>query len=453
MLREKLNRIKEKSSLEVVLDNIHEYAYLETFTIISLYLSFGYFLDSEDICMLNGEMSYILILLAIITLFHGFENGIFAVVIFAIAIWFFYPVFQYVAFLSILLMTMIFSEFHYYWTQKIKSAELNANYRGDKLDELSRAFYSLKISHDQLEKNYVIKPMSIRHSIEYIIERNKEILEDDAFIDKKREYYRSFLELLAKSFNVNSSAIIYKHNDENVEYINEQNSEIIRSSTLDDISLEMILKDYLVDEAISRNIAIFISDKLGEPTVSSSTNSDFLAVIPAIHNGKAVAVLVIKKMPFMSFNREILTSISILLEYFTVEIRKKDILHLLNEVDIVKDETFCFEYSRLKSLYKKYNVNSIVLALRVRNELQAMRIYEINQKLLRSLDLVAMVEVRGVFYICLMFPLHDKATALGYLNRLLHNIDEERDKNFHSMTFTLSQTKLFNNYLREDVGE
>jgi len=87
------------------------------------------------------------------------------------------------------------------------------------------------------------------------------------------------------------------------------------------------------------------------------------------------------------------------------------------------------------------------------NELQAVRIYEKNQKLLRSLDLVAMVEENGLYYICLMFPLHDQAAALGYLNRLLNNIDEEKDKDFHYMTFNLSQTALLNKYLREDYNE
>ena len=64
-----------------------------------------------------------------------------------------------------------------------------------------------------------------------------------------------------------------------------------------------------------------------------------------------------------------------------------------------------------------------------------------------------MVEENGLYYICLMFPLHDKAAALGYLNRLLKGIDEEKDKAFDYMTFNLSQTDLLNKYLREDYGK
>ncbi|MDQ7066885.1 MAG: hypothetical protein Q9M40_02155 [Sulfurimonas sp.] len=103
--------------------------------------------------------------------------------------WLLYPVFAYIEFLVALMMTLIFSEFHYYWGQKIKQAEIQANYRGAKLDELSKAFYTLKISHDQLEKNYVVKPMSIRNSIEYIINQKETIDADDTIRQQKRSLF------------------------------------------------------------------------------------------------------------------------------------------------------------------------------------------------------------------------------------------------------------------------
>ena len=154
----------------------------------------------------------------------------------------------------------------------------------------------------------------------------------------------------------------------------------------------------------------------------------------------------------MSFNREVLTSIAILLEYFTVAIRKKDILCIEEDLEVIKEEVFRFEYFRLKQLYINYKVNSIILVLRIDNELQAIRIYEKIEKMLRSLDMVTLVQENDLYYITLLFPLHDKAAALGYLNRLLNFLDEEKDKKFNYMTFNLSQTELLNKYLREDYS-
>ena len=452
-MKVKSNRIQERSTLDNILKVVHDYAYLETLVIVSLFLISGYLIDPEDICMLNGEVSYILILLAVITLFHGFENGVLTITIIAFAMWYFYPSFQYIEFLIALMMTMIFSEFHNYWTKKIKEAEIDANYRGAKLDELSKAFYSLKISHDQLEKNYVVKPMSIRNSIEYIIEKHSEINQNEALgkADKNQEYYTNFIELLAKSFNVHSAILVYKKDD--LTPLFDINSvEAVYEAETQKMPFEEIFQDYLVDKAIGRKTSIYISDDRGEPSVNLDENSQFIAAIPSIQENKIVSLLLIKKMPFMAFNRENLTAISILLDYFSIEIRNKNILNLHDEISIIPNEKFRFEYARLKLLYNHYQVNSVVLVLRIDNELQATRIYEKIQKMLRSLDMVTMLEQNGLFYVVLLFPLHDKAAALGYLNRLQNSLDEEKDKNFNFMTFDLAKTKLLNKYLREDYG-
>ncbi len=451
-MKPKQSRVQERSTLETVLKWIHDYSYSETLVIIAIYLTVGYIVDPTDICILNGDISYILILLSVITLFHGFENGILTVAILALAMWLFYDVFAYVEFLIALLMTMIYSEFHYYWTAKIKDAEIDSEYRGTKLDELSKAFYTLKISHDQLEKNYVVKPMSIRNSIEQIIHNNKETLKNPDITDKSREYYSNFLGLLEKSFNVQSSVIIYKDNN-NSELFNAKTTTITYGAYTEEMNSKDIFRDYLVDEAINRKTAIYISDKVGEPTTVTDRNSDFLCVLPAIQENKLVAILIIKKMPFMSFNRENLTSISILLEYFSIEVRNKNLLYLSDELEIINDILFRFEYSRLKNLHKKFKVDTTVLVLKMSSELQAIQVHDRIDNMLRSLDMVTMIKEKGYYYIVLLFPLHDKAASMGFHARLTRSFKEDRDKKIDFMTFSMSQTSLLNKFLREDYGE
>jgi len=451
----KSNRVQERTKLDNIMKFLHDYAYVETLIIVSIYLIVGYLINPDDVCMLNGEISYILILLSIITLFHGFENGVLAMGVIAAAMWYFYPSFEYTEFLIAVMMTMIFSEFHYYWTKKIKAAEVISEYRGTKLDELSKAFYSLKISHDQLEKNYVVKPMSIRNSIEYIIAKHKKIDQDVETHEQKYAYYKNFLGLLEKSFNVKSAFIIYRTHEDSDGFLSPSNTNIVLGEHSSVIEPEDIFDNYLVEKAVNRNTPIYISDETGEPTTATLPGDDgkFIAVIPSVQENKVNEILVIEKMLFMSFNRENLTSISLLLEYFAVEIRKKTHLMYKDEISIIPDANFRFEYARLKKLDKKYSVNSIVLVLRIDNELQATRIYEKIQTMLRSLDMVTMLENKGLYYIPLLFPLHDKAAALGFMNRLLNTLDEEKDKQFHYMTFDLSKTELLNKYLREDYDK
>jgi len=155
----------------------------------------------------------------------------------------------------------------------------------------------------------------------------------------------------------------------------------------------------------------------------------------------------------MSFNRENLTSVSILLDYFAIEVRNRNLLYLTDEMAIVKDIMFRFEYARLKNLYKKYNTESMILVLKTESELQSIQVYEKIEKMLRSLDMVTKIKEKRNYFILIMFPLHDKAAAEGFHKRLISTMKEDRDKNMESATFSMSQTGLINKYLREDYGE
>ncbi|MDD5400073.1 MAG: PelD GGDEF domain-containing protein [Sulfurimonas sp.] len=414
-------RIKEKTKLAAITKKLHDYAYFETIVIVSLYLVVGYIIDSNDICMTAGNIPYMLILLAVITLFHGFESGMIATGILASAMWYFYPVFLYVDFLISLMMTLIFSEFHYYWTKRIREAQTNSQYYEIKLNELSKAFYTLKTSHDQLEKNYVIKPMSLRHSIRIIKESN--IIQEDK--------YENFLKLLETSYNVSIATIVYKQDIGD-------NFKII-SKTVDTIE-DINFKDLLIIDALEKRKPVYISDE-------ATKKSKYIAVIPALYMEEIVGLLLIEKMPFMSFNKENLTSVSILFEYFSNEMRKQKILIEHTDLGVITDDEFRFEYFRLYDLYKHYRIDSISFVFKIKDPLLVERLYTTTQKLLRSLDIVTLVKQEKYQYVVLLFPFADKASAFGFMNRLLNRLGDVKEKDFEYMTFDFSKMNLLEKYL------
>jgi len=442
-------RVKEKTFQEKILKYLHRYAYLESSLIVLLYLVVGYLLDPDDICILDSKIPFLLIILTVITLFHGFESGVLSLAIISLFMHFFYDSFPYVNFLVALMMTLLYGEFHYYWNQRIKKAEINSNYKGIKLDELSKAFYALKISHDQLEKNYVVKPMSIRNALDQIIANNKEILADTTIEDKQAENYKRFMDLIQKSFHVNSGLILYRRGIEENDYFQEKLVNIVYGEYTEKVQMSSVFENYLVDKAIARKTPIYISDDEGEPSLDNELESRYIAAIPAIYDKRIITLLAIEKMPFMAFNRENLTSIAILLEFVTIELRKRELMPDLPELEFLEDKAFKIEVKRLHILYEKYSVNSIFLVLKMTNELQALRMNEKITLMLRSLDMSTYLEKNGKFYIAMLFPLHDKAATLGFLNRLKGSLIEE-DKEFLYMTFDFSQLDLFHDYFVTD---
>ncbi len=446
-------RVKESSKFEKILKYIHKYSYLETIFIVSTFLIIGYIINPDDICFLDYDVPFLLVLLAVLTLFHGFENGILAMTIVSLVMLISYKPFPYVDFMVLLLMTLIYSEFYYYWMQKIKKAEVEANYKGIKLAELSRAFYSLKISHDQLEKNYVLKPMSIRNSLIEIKKNLLDIPKSKNVEYKLQKNYKDFLKLIQKSFNVTSGLVLYKKELLNDEDLNFENCNIVFGDFTDEVSKEEIFENYIVDKSIARKIPVYISDETGEPDLKNKFESRYIAAIPAIYDDKIESVLVIENMPFMAFERENLTSIAILIEYFAIELKKYFIhMDVLEDnkinIDFILDDSFKFEVYRLLKFFNKYNINSVFLVLQIKNELQTIRLYEKIDKMLRSLDMVTKIQIENRFYIAILLPLHDKSAALGFLNRLVNSIKDD-DKDFNYMTFDLSRLDLFSKYITD----
>jgi hypothetical protein len=428
---------------------LRKYSYIETLLLISIFLTAGYFFSPDDICLTKKDVPYLLILLSIITLFHGFESGMLALGIIAFVMWFSYESFPYVHFLVHLLMVMIFSEFHYFWTKQIKELKTSNEYTTGKLDELANAFYSLKISHDQLEKNYVLKPMSIRSAIEEILHHDKQRVEDESL------YFTDFLALLEKSFHLQGGFILYAKHNTNEEYLTQENSQVCYSSTSEIYTKEEIFQEYLVDKAINYKQAVYVSDDEGNPELKKELeDSKFLAAIPVVYNKKILALLVIEKMPFMAFNRENLISLAILFEYLLITALKEKLLKQNKQLLFIKEREFRYEYIRTSLLYKKYNITSTLMVFKIKNEIQSVKIFEKAQHMLRSLDILTQYKSdKDIYYILFLFPLNDKAAAIGFLNRLLGTLEDERDKKFEHMLFRIHEEKLLEKYIEDNYHD
>jgi len=411
-------RKSELSKVEIFIEKLRQFAYFETILITCSYLFLGYMIDPDDICITQGSFSYMLVLLAVITLFHGFEKGMVAIAILAFGMYWGYEEFLYVDFLITLMMTLIFSEFHYYWNRQIQEAKTKSHYYELKLGELSKAFYTLKISHDQLEKNYVIKPMSLRNSLRLIRE------------SKSQNKYEDFLTLLATSFHVSVAQIAYKEGEgEEFEVVKQNKKEC--SVNFDDL---------LIKEVLKKSKPIYISDY-------ANTKSDYIAVIPAFYMNEITALLLIEKIPFMSFNQENLTSVAILFQYFINEMRKEILLHDEKTLLMIEDEDFRYEYCRLFHIYKLYKIDSVSFVIKTEDLLLSERLYVTAQNLLRSLDMVVRIEHEKCHFLLFLFPFAQRSSAEGFLKRLLRTLKNVKHSDIESMAFSFEKKDLLEQYV------
>lgn len=137
----------------------------ETIVLSIFFLSITYLTNKYDPLMIKEDINILLIFTSVITLFYGLIGGLITITITGLFIYKLYNPFPINYFINILLFMLIFSEFHYFWQRKIKRYQGEIDYLNLKFSELTKAFHSLKLSHDQMEKIYITKVKSLRNII------------------------------------------------------------------------------------------------------------------------------------------------------------------------------------------------------------------------------------------------------------------------------------------------
>lgn len=403
-------------------NKLDKYSYLETCIIMGLYLSLGYYFNSEDICMLESKLSILTILLAIITLFHGVSNGLLAIVIIGITMKFSYDEFIYEYFLSEFVLVLIFSEFHYYWNRKISKYAVQSDFINKKLSELGKAFFMLKISHDQIEKSYVSKPMSLRNSIGMIKNNLKS--------EGNEKGYEQLLTLIKKTANIESAYVgsVDKHGTIN----------ILAQSYSDDM---FDSSDLMVKKALEEMMPIYVSSNV------ENYASQYLAVIPAVSNKEILGLFVIKKMPFLAFNRDSMITVSILVSYFFDELNKVKILKSMGKTCHGLQDNFRFEVYRQHIIYKKHGIESTLLIWKSYDKLQTHLLVEKIEKKLRALEVLSLVENNTYDIIAILFPLSGKSSVKGFLYHLDVEINLNTDIEYS--IFSIADLSLVTSYMED----
>ena len=380
------------------------YPYLETLFIIMAYLALGYYINPNDILMLHVDFSSLTIILAIITLFHGISSGLLAMLILAVAMQYGYEESHFFYFLREFVLVLIFGEFHYYWSRIIDQHATEDRFTRQKLSELSKAFYMLKISHDQIEKSYVVKPMSLRNSIINIKANSHQ--------ENSESLFGEFLQLLQKSLNIESSFLLHIETNKK----NTDMSVLAKFVDAEDIDTQ----DLLIQDAYKKSVPLYVSSD------DSYSGSRYLAAIPALSYGEVVGMLVVAKMPFMSFNKDNLISATILVNYMFDEVYKMRIMQKMGGFLPQFQSNFRFESYRLHTLNRDFGTETTILLFKSYDKLATHLLREAVDKNLRTLDLMSYTQEDEFDIVAVLFPFADRTSVDGFVNRVYNSADIQK---------------------------
>lgn len=362
-----------------------------------LFITLLYFLSSDIEIRLESYHDIILLFLALITLYNGTLHGLVSLAVIAFSIYFFTLEYQRDTILEYMVFVLLFGEFHFHYTQRGIRDHEEKNYLKAKFRELSNAFFALKVSHDQLEKGYLLKPVTLRSLI-------LKLSQEDT---GSAHLYQTLFETFSESFAL-SSALYCS--------VDEQNRPV-ECFPLGESTLKFDPNHPMIAETIKTQKAHYLSE---EPQQMQQENP-LLAVLPVLDTrDRLQALFLIEKMDFLEFNMDNLLKIQILLEYVVqhqlFRQRKEEAIGHLPLPDL--DHRFLFEVDRLYQMYRRFKVHSSLVVIYTESPAVTLTLENFKTKKMRLLDMVAHHQHGKNHFYLFLLPLERISGAISFKQRL-----------------------------------
>jgi hypothetical protein len=365
---------------------------VEVIAFFCFFLAAGYRFNSSDPFFTNSPINPYLLLLLVFTLYYGISAGLTALLVSLPFIKFSYEKFPVNFFLWSLLYVFVAGEFHFFWNRKIQVAEEESKYFKEKLRRQTSDFILLKLSHDQLEKHYMIKPISLRRLLTAVKEE---------LLSGRGNTAEKFMDLLVHAFYVQSASL----------YLREGSKYNLFASVGKKVELD--LNDPLISEALNRRRPVFIS-QIGRG------ESKYLSVIPIFDledEEKLLGLFLLREIPFNYLNADTVLSLSVALLWFINELKGAPLLRSIpDKLRRVFSYEFLKELSIVHRLNEKTGVESSVVVYKVPSLYEDFVLFV--KERIRGMDVVDAVTLKDGKLVFVLLPLSPLSAAEGFVKRI-----------------------------------
>ena len=317
----------------------------------------GYYVDKADPLLIHYNFSFLILWLAMVTLFYGLAMGIVMWIVFSLFSFFTYTndstfiILLLENLFFVFLFGLFFSNLHH----EIDKSTIKNKYLTLRLKELTSAFFTLKISHDKLEAIYITQPASFRFVISEVLENCDH--------NTPELSANNTLKILKKFFSVNTATIWRV-----------KKGVLVRSfAMIGELKETPSQNDKLVQEAIIQKKAIYLKD------LKEKNQTEYIYAVPFLDKrNQVVAVLIVKDIPFLAYNEDTLLKINVVFNYIWTEYKKRASLEKIQEKDnevlnIINHEQqsmvdFKLEVIRLRNIFDDFQIDSRIYALKTENK-------------------------------------------------------------------------------------
>lgn len=299
--------------------------WLETLGVSALAVGMGFLVRPEDPLFVHGDnFPWPVIAPVLVGLRYGFAEAFLAALLiivssFGFAWWLQQPAWRLTTAYSLgmLVTGMLAGEFRDIWERRLRRLERSNEYRQARLEEFTRVYHVLKISHDRLEQDSAGKATSLRSALSDL---QRQLADVDAGQDNLARNAETILNIFSH-YGVLQVASLHALLADGI-----QAHSLAHTGDSEVIDPHDPLLRLAVDE---KQLVSVRADIAGE---DEAQQTDYLACIPLVDTYQTIhAVLVIKLMPFFSFHETNLKLMAILAG------RIADILMAARELPVTQD--------------------------------------------------------------------------------------------------------------------
>jgi len=403
-------------------------AWLETILITLALPLFGYWMHEDDPFFLKHSFPWLLFAPLLPAMRYGFGHGFASAIILISLItlgWRFdiLPLNNFPAgfILGLLMLTMLVGEFTDMWLRLIGKQRVINQAQRKRLDEFTRNYQLLKVSHDRLENRLASSTNSLREALVNLKIKAKNITGD---VNVLKNVSVDILAMMADYSYIQSANIFQIKSDK-----------LINSLPLATLGKFTLVDSFnpIVRKTIETNKLVSINNEVYEEDEDPMNKGNLLAAAPiADVDGYIWGIVTIHEMPFVAFHQENLQLIAVLCGHIGDLISHAENRYSYGDS---KSEKFMHFLNRTISDRKHFGIETILLVLTLPDDKDIS--HEIETLLLgqmRGLDRAwVQINMDGRTVVFLLMPLTSIIEFEGYNERISQLFKERVGQSWKNM--------------------
>lgn len=396
-------------------------AVLEAASVTVIALFIGWLFSPVDPLFLAAGFPYAWILPIVIAMRYGTLLGLFSSLI-VVGGWFVLysgiifhaasvdsksQLFPSTFFLGGFLLIFIVGQFGDIWAGRMARARAVNAYLADRLSTLTKNHFLLKISHERLENDLLMRPTTLRGALLQLRQLTLSVQDTTELLPGAAQ----LLQFVAHACQLESAALYAVRDDQ---LLVNPVAEVGTGFTL--MPADPLLQACLDTKVLTH---------LQTASIREGLQSDYVVCVPLLSGAEdVIGVLVVKQMPFLSLTEENLQLLLMLAGYYADGARSlQSASKVLAEIPNCPQD-FALDYVRLMRLEQEAGVSSTLTTLIFGpGEQQEMLCVSLRRGL-RALDVSWRIEVGDKLCLLILMPLTGEDAVSAYLLRAERSLQQ-----------------------------